>query len=177
MVDPGTSQRWLYHLIFAGLALGILLFQLVPVGDGISVIPGPDLLTCLVLVWIQRRPDFVPLLLLAPVLLIADFLLMRPPGLWAALTLIGAEFMRRQQIGGKDLPFMVEWATVTLVIVAITLSHWAINALVAAPPVLLAAGLLQALATVLAYPLVLGVCTYGFNIRKRPLDGQLYGGN
>ncbi|GGE48175.1 rod shape-determining protein MreD [Actibacterium pelagium] len=176
MVDPGTSQRWLYRLIFTGLALGVLLVQLVSVGDGIPGIPGPDLLICLVLVWIQRRPDYVPLLLLAPVLLIADFLLMRPPGLWAALTLIGAEFMRRQQIGGKDLPFMVEWGTVTVVIIAITLAHWAINALVAAPPVLLLAGMLQALTTALAYPLVLGVCLYAFNIRKRPLDGQRFGG-
>ena len=65
MVDPSTSQRWLYHLMFAGLALAVLLMQLVPVGGGIRHIPGPDLLMCLVLVWVQRRPDYVPLLVLA----------------------------------------------------------------------------------------------------------------
>ena len=176
MVDPGTTQRWLYYLIFAGLALGILLMQLVPVGNGISAIPGPDLLSCLVFVWVQRRPDFVPLLLLASVLLAADFILMRPPGLWAALTLVGAEFLRRQQIGGKHLTFFAEWGAVAGVVFGITLAHWALNALVAAPPVLLLVGLLQAFVTCLAYPIVLALSQTLLNVRKRPLDSQRIGG-
>ncbi len=176
MVDPGTTQRWFYHLLFTGLALMILILQLAPFGGGPQTVPGPDILICLVLVWIQRRPDYLPLFLLAAILLTADFLLMRPPGLWAGLTLVGAEFLRRLTHGARELPFFSEWGYVAGVVIAITLSHWLINTLVAAPPVSLVMGLAQALATIIVYPLVLILSQTAFNIRRRPLDGQSVGG-
>lgn len=172
MVDPGTTQRWLYHTLFAGLAMMILILQLVPFGGGSVAVPGPDVLTCLVLVWIQRRPDFLPLLLLASVLLLADFLLLRPPGLWAALTLMGAEFLRRVTAGSREITFAAEWGFAAGVILAMTVAHWALNALVSAPAIPLGLSIVQAITTIIAYPFVLWLSQSAFNIRKPAFDGQ-----
>ena len=176
MVDPAASRRWLYYALFLGLALSLMLLQLLPLGIGSQSFPGPDVLLCVVLIWTQRRPDFVPLPLLAPVLLFADFVLMRPPGLWAALTLLGAEFLRKRHLGAREVPFMIEWGFASCVIFGVVLCHWAINALVSAPPLLLSMSLVQALMTALAYPLVMVLSQSAFQVRKLALDGQGMGG-
>ena len=48
---------------------------------------------------------------------------MRPPGLWAAIVVLGVEFLRNREADSRDLPFLVEWGTVALLMLAMTLAN------------------------------------------------------
>jgi hypothetical protein len=48
--------------------------------------------------WVLRRPEFVPPLLIAAMILLGDLMFHRPPGLWAALVLVTAETLRVRDI-------------------------------------------------------------------------------
>jgi rod shape-determining protein MreD len=45
-------------------------------------------------------------------MLLADLLFLRPPGLWAAIVVLGHEFLRNREQGLRDMPFFVEWGLV-----------------------------------------------------------------
>jgi rod shape-determining protein MreD len=135
------------------LAFAVMFFALLPFGPPEDGVPGPDLLVCLTFAWVLRRPDYVPLLLLVPVLLLADFVLMRPLGLWTLILLIASEYLRRRVDPGEVGTFWSEVATVAAVIVgAFVLNHVALLLLLAETPPIVAQAL-HALATVVFYPL------------------------
>lgn len=168
MVDPVTSQRWLFRVLFVLLAALMLFVRLLPISGSTGGLPGPDLLFCLGFAWVQRRPDVLTPPLLAAVLLLADLLLGRPPGLWAALGLLGAEFLRSRHQGSGEMPFVLEMAFVAAVVVGTTLAYWALMGLLAVPHTGLGRGLIQAVFTLLAYPVVTGLSALAF--RLHPLD-------
>lgn len=143
---------WLYRLIFAGLAAAILFFALLPFGAGPGDIPGPELTVCLIAAWVLRRPDYVPVWLLVGLLLLDDFLLMRPLGLWTLIVLVMSEYLRRRVDHAEALPFWSEVALVSGCIAAVFVAnHLALVLLLAeTPPVLGQA--LHALATIVFYP-------------------------
>ncbi|MHC0053671.1 rod shape-determining protein MreD [Actibacterium sp. D379-3] len=166
MIDPQTSQRWIYQLLFAALATALLFLQLLPLHTLPARFPGPDLLLCLTLAWVQRRPDFIPPLLLAAVFLVADLLLMRPPGLWTALVVLAAEFLRSRQTGAGEVPFAAEWLLTTVVIVAISLGYALILGVTATAFPGLAMSVIKIVMTVLAYPAVVLVAHQAFGLRR-----------
>ena len=90
MIDPATSQRWLYRSLFVGICMVIVFFQILPLSTLPTSVPGPDLLLCLTFAWVHRRPEFVPPLVIALVFLTVDMLTQRPPGLRVALILVHA---------------------------------------------------------------------------------------
>ncbi len=172
MIDPATSQRWLHRLLFCALAAVLVFLLLVPLHTTPVRLPGPDLLICLVFAWVQRRPDYVPPLLLATVLLLADFLLMRPPGLAAALTLLGAEFLRSRHTASSELPFPAEWAFAAVVIVAIALLKWVIGEIFVIPHGSLLSAMIQAVMTIFFYPVIVVLSRSVFGIRRLTLTEQ-----
>lgn len=171
MIDPATSKRWLYRLLFVGLAAVLLFLHLLPLDAMPSCFAGPDLMLCLAFVWVQRRPDFLPPLLLVAVFLMSDLLLMRPPGLWTALVLLGAEFLRSRHQGASEMPFPAEWAFTSAVIVAISLGYVLILSVTAANHAEPAMAVVQAMMTVLFYPLVVLLTHVAFNLH-RPAPGN-----
>lgn len=154
MVDPIAASRFSYRLLFLGLAAAILFVRLLPLSAVPARFPGPDLLLCLTLVWIQRRPDYVPAFIIAAVFLLDDVLAMRPPGLWALIVLMGTEFLRSRETTLRDLPFVVEWGATSALIVAMTLINWLVLALFMVPQVGFGQITLHMLATIAAYPAV-----------------------
>jgi rod shape-determining protein MreD len=80
MADPVRGKVWLLRGAFVGLALVLFFFRILPLGSDAGKWPGPDLLLCIILAWVTRRPDYLPALLIAFVVLAEDLLLMRPPG-------------------------------------------------------------------------------------------------
>lgn len=141
------------------LLLGIVavLAPLIPLGPGGRLTP-PDLLFCLVLAWIVRRPEGTSLLLVAALGLFADLMLSRPLGLGALGLLLAAEVVRARARQLNELPFPAEWAVAGLAFAAVlALMRLALALTLADAPGLAGLGR-YLLATLVAYPLVvLGV--------------------
>jgi rod shape-determining protein MreD len=121
---------------------------------------------CLVLVWVSRKREFVPLGLIVFVFLITDFLLMRPPGLWTALVVLGSEFMRTRTGRGVEMPFLLEWALASVTIATIIVIHRLVLLISAVPVPPLGTDLVFMTVTILAYPFVLAFSHYVFGVRR-----------
>lgn len=166
MVEPRVAQRWSYRILFVIAVTVIVFVQLLPFGLGEGRFPGPDVLTILIFAWVLRRSDYVPAPLIAGVAVVADILFMRPPGLWAALTVLGSETLRTRSQGGRDVPFVMEWGLVLVTLLLMTLANAAILAVTVEDGVALSAQLARALTGAAAYPLVVAVTLWPLGVRR-----------
>ncbi|SLN15761.1 hypothetical protein PSA7680_00418 [Pseudoruegeria aquimaris] len=161
------TSRLAYRIFYVALSGLIILLHLVPLQTVPRGWAAPDFLMALTFAWMLRRPDYLPALLIAAVAFTGDLLLQRPPGLQAALVLIGAEFLRSRMILNRDLPFLVEWALVGAVVLGIALAERLVMAAIFVPLPRLGLTFIQALMTIAAYPLVVLATTHVLGIRKR----------
>ncbi len=166
MAERTDSRTWLMRAIFVALAFVLIVIQLVPLDLRPSIWAGPDLLLAVTLVWIARRPSILPVAVVAAVFLMADLLFMRPPGLWAAMIVVLTEVIRRRNSEFRNMPFLVEWGTISGGIVLVTLLNRAILFVVAVPRAPLGLTLMEMMMTILAYPLVVLVAYFLFGIRR-----------
>lgn len=145
---------WSYRALYVLIA-GVLIFaRLLPLPDTAGGIPGPDLLFALTCVWIVRRPQYVPPVLVGLVILTADLLLMRPPGLWAALVVVAAEYLRSRTRRAREMNFALEWAYAAVVIALAVLAQRVVLIVLAVAVPRLGSDLLFLLLTVLSYPVM-----------------------
>ncbi len=105
------------------MAILLLFIRLLPLNSIAGHLPGPDLLLCLIFAWTVRRPEYLPVLMIAVVVLVEDMLLMRPPGLWTALVILGSEFIRSRVALTRELSFGVEWLLVAGLMLAMFLTY------------------------------------------------------
>ena len=166
MIDPRATRRWLYRGLYLAICSVLVFVHILPVDLQAGRVPGPDLMICLTFAWVLRRPRFVPTLLIAFVFLVTDMLYMRPPGLWAALVVIGVEFLRSREQPTRETPFMVEWGMVAAVLTVITLAYRLILWLTMVPQVSLGLTLLELIFTLLAYPVVVFASRALLGVRK-----------
>lgn len=172
MIDPVTTRLWAYRALFVALAALLLFVRLLPLSTLPVRIPGPDLMLCITLAWVLRRPDFVPAIVIVAVVLLEDMLAMRPPGLWALIVLLGSEFLRDRGASMRGLPFLAEWATVSAVMAIMLLANRLVLAVVMVPQTGLGLTLLQLLATVAAYPVVVAASHLALGLRgASDIDG------
>lgn len=172
MIDPVTFELWRGRLGFAAIIMILIFIALLPMGGDAGHLPGPDLMTCFVFVWMMRRPDYLPLWLLAGAMLISDILLMRPFGLWAALVVLAGEILRARAVLMRELNFFMEWAVVSGLMLTMLLAYRFGFALTLLPQVSLGAALVQWLWSVIAYPAVVLFTGYVLALRKPGL-GQV----
>ncbi|WP_415182718.1 rod shape-determining protein MreD [Phaeovulum sp.] len=170
MVDPKTTKRIAYRMLFVAMAAGILFLHLLPLSPGADRSPGPDLTLALTLVWVVRRPRYVPVLLIAAVFFLEDLLFLRPPGLWTLIVVLATEFLRSRETTLRQLPFISEWLIVGALMVVMLLANRLVLALVVVPQPTLEQTLLQMQATLIAYPLVALVSQVVFKLRRVPGD-------
>lgn len=109
----GRSASPLHTVLFVVISFCVILSQLLPLQLQAEHMVQPDLLLALAAAWIVRQPENMPLLLLAPILLLADLLQDRPVGLWALASLLLVEGMASQRAGLISRPFIFEWAAFT----------------------------------------------------------------
>lgn len=166
MVDPANARRWMYRGLFVLLAAMVLFVQVLPVTMVAGRWPGPDLILALAMAWGLRRPDYLPPLLAAAVLLTADLLLQRPPGLWAGLVVLALEVLRTRHTLWRDLPFAAEWAVISAVMAAVVLLNWLLLAVFLVDQAALGLYLIQLIGTVLAYPAVVLASAWLLGVRK-----------
>ena len=172
MAEAVPANVWLYRGLFLAVALGLLFLRLLPLGSLAGDWPGPDLLLCLIFAWATRRPDFLPVWLLAGVVLLEDIMLMRPPGLWTALVIVAVEFVRNRVALTRELAFLAEWAMIAGLMVACLLSYRLVFTLSFLPQPGFGFALMQTLWSILCYPLVVGASRIAFDVRK-PSTGEV----
>lgn len=151
------AAPWGFRLLFLVLVAAILFLRLLPLYNEPGSMPGPDLLQCLILAWMMRRPDILPIWLILPVILVEDLLLLRPPGLWAGLMVMATEFLRSRTALTRDLHFLVEWALAAGIMVAMMLLYRFAFILVLLPQPPIGFAAIQVIWSILAYPLVVGL--------------------
>ncbi len=166
MIDQLTLTRWFYWSLLLTLAGAAAFLRLLPVGSGAGGWPGPDLLLCLVFAWVQRRPDFVPVVMVAALFLIADMLFQHPPGLWTALVIIGLEFLRGREPLSREMPFLVEWGMVSAVMAAMLIVNRLVLGIFLVDQASLGRSLLHLLITLIAYPVVTLITVYVLRVRS-----------
>ena len=149
----GGRRLWGYRATYLLLTSLIAFAALLPFGPDDGV-PGPELTFCLTCAWVLRRPDYVPIWLLIPVLLLQDALMMRPLGLWTLITFLVTEYLRRRVDHSEALPFWSEVALVSAWIVAAFGLYHVSHLLLLAETAPVRGLALQALATIVFYPLI-----------------------
>jgi rod shape-determining protein MreD len=177
MNEYQTSRVWFMRLCFVVLALTTLFMHLLPLSTLPSAWAMPDLLFGFALAWSVRRPDFVPIILLAAVLLLADLLLQRPPGLWAVLALLCCENLKLQAPSLRAANFVIEWASVAALIFGAMVIYRLIMAILLIEQPSLGLHLIQTAMTILSYPVVVFITHALMGVRKSiPGDLDASGG-
>jgi rod shape-determining protein MreD len=172
MAEGWISSLWLHRLLFMAVAFVLIFLRLLPLQDVAGRLPGPDLLLCLIFAWTVRRPEYLPVLMIAAVVLLEDMLLMRPPGLWTALVILASEFIRSRVALTRELSFGVEWLLVAGLMLALFVAQRVAYAVAFLPQPALGFVLVQTGWSILAYPLIVALSRYGLDLHK-PAMGEV----
>lgn len=177
MTEFTISRLWVMRSAYLMLALVIMFFHLLPLDTVPRRWAPPDLLIAFTFAWALRRPDYVPVLAVAGVMLLADLLLQRPPGLMAALVVVACDYLKTRFGPLSDASFVGEWVAVCLMIGAITLLNRVVLMVLAVDVAPLGLSLIQMLLTMLTYPLVALITRTLMGVRKlAPGDAEALGG-
>jgi rod shape-determining protein MreD len=172
MVDFWRQPHWIFRGLFLMLALVLLFLRLLPLGNAPGALPGPDLLMCLIMAWVVRRPDFLPMPLILVVILVEDLILMRPPGLWTAIVILTTEFLRSRVALTRELNFLVEWVLISGIMLGMLLTYRLALGLAFVPQPALGFAIVQVLWSIALYPLVVGLSRLVLDLRK-PAMGEV----
>ncbi|WP_281972516.1 rod shape-determining protein MreD [Ruegeria faecimaris] len=176
-MDSAASNLWLKRGLYLLLALLVLFLHLLPLDTQPDRWPFPDFLIALTYAWVLRRPEYVPTLLVALIMLAADLLFQRPPGLLAALVVLGTAYLRSATPGLRDAGFLGEWTTVAVVITAVFFLYRVILAILSVQQAALGMVVVQVVLTIGIYPLIVLLSQNGFGVRRvAPSDPGLSGG-
>jgi rod shape-determining protein MreD len=166
VVDPLAARVWSYRAAFAVLIGLLAIVRLMPLDVAPAPLPGPDVILAVTFAWLIRRPAYVPAWLIAGLFLLLDLLLQRPPGLGALTVLLATEFLRRRHAATRALPFLLEWAVVTGVLLAMVAAMQAMLALTLTPRPPLGLDIIRALFTAAIYPAAVGATAWLFRVRR-----------
>ncbi|SFL10619.1 rod shape-determining protein MreD [Shimia haliotis] len=174
MAEGVGSRVWGMRVLFAALCLAFIFLKLTPFSTAPQLWTGPDWMVVLSLAWAARQPDYTPAWLIAGMFLLADFLLMRPPGLGAFVMVIAVEVQRRRAPSIRDATFVTEWATAAGLMLATALAARLIMLVVFVDPPSLGLTLIQVLMNFATYPLVVLLSQVLFGVRRQAArDGHL----
>lgn len=166
MAERTDNKTWVQRGVFLLAAFVLIVIDLVPLDMRPSLWVSPDLLLAATLVWVARKPNYVPVFVIALLFLLTDFLFMRPPGLWAALVVVLTEMIRRRHREFRNMPLLVEWGTVAFGVATITITNRIVLAIVMSPQAPLGLTLIEMIATILVYPAVVLVAHFVFGIAR-----------
>ena len=172
MAEVSRQAHWIFRGLFLTLALVLLFTRLLPLGNDPGALPGPDLLLCLILAWVVRRPDFLPMPLILVVILIEDLILLRPPGLWTAIVILATEFLRSRAALTRELNFLVEWMLVSGLMLGMMLVYRLVLGVAFVPQPAFGFAIVQVLWSIALYPLIVGLSRLLLDLRK-PAMGEV----
>lgn len=170
------SRTWPMRVAYVILAMVIIFFHLLPLETVPRHWAPPDILLVFTFAWILRRPDYAPTLLIAGVFLLADLLLERPPGLYAALVVLGSDFLKSRANGLSETSFLGEWTTVAIVLSAVMVIYRVILGTVVLYDVPLSLAGSRLILTIAAYPLAVVISQSVLGVRRpTPADSNAMG--
>ncbi len=189
MIDSASREVWLHRVVFVTVAILLLFYRLLPLSGAeaapceetatlchlttwLAERPGPDWLLCIVFAWTMRRPDYLPVLLIAGVVLLEDLVLLRPPGLWTALVVVASEFVRGRVALTRELNFGVEWLLVSALMLGILLVYRMFFGLVLLPQPPFGFAMMQVVWSILCYPVVVFLSRLVLDVYK-PAMGEV----
>lgn len=172
MIESARARRWLFRLIYVLIALVLVVARLLPLGSDAGDWPGPDVLLCVTLAWMLRRPDYMAPWLIAIVVLAEDMMLMRPPGLWTALVVVATEFLRSRTAFTRELSFPAEWLLMSGMMVAVAFAYRFAFTLAFVPQPPLGFSMMQVVASILCYPFVIWLSAFALKLHK-PSPGEV----
>ena len=171
-----SSRTWPMRAAFVALSLALIFVHLLPLETVPRKWAPPDILLAFAFAWVLRRPDYVPALLVAGVFLMADLLLQRPPGPYAALAVLACDFLRTRANGVSEASFLGEWGTVAIVLTVVMLLYRLALGLVVLHDPPLTLSLSRLALTVAIYPLVVLISKSVMGVRKpTPADANAMG--
>ncbi|MEX0277666.1 MAG: rod shape-determining protein MreD [Ruegeria sp.] len=165
-MDRSPSNLWIKRGLYVFLAVFVLFLHLLPLDTQPDRFPFPDLLVALTFAWVLRRPEYVPILSIAAVMLMADLLLQRPPGLLAALVVLGAAYLRSAAPGMRDAGFVAEWTSVAAVITAIFVLNGLILGILSVQQAVMSRTAIQVVVTIAIYPAIVLLSQAAFGVRR-----------
>jgi rod shape-determining protein MreD len=172
MAEFWRQAHWVFRAVFLLLAVFLLFIRLLPLGNAPGSLPGPDLLLCLILAWVIRRPEFLPMPMVLIVMLAEDLILMRPPGLWTAIVVLATEFLRGRVALTRELNFLVEWMLISGVMLGMMLAYRLVLGLAFVPQPAFGFAVVQVLWSIALYPLIVGLSRLILDLRK-PAMGEI----
>ncbi|TWI38042.1 rod shape-determining protein MreD [Paracoccus sulfuroxidans] len=173
MIEAVRGRRLRGQLIYIVLMMIFLFWRLLPLSPGQIIWPGPDLALCLTFAWVLRRPDDVPVLIIAALFFIEDIVLLRPLGLFTALVVMATEAARVREPRWRELSFVIEWLRVALLIAMLMLANRILLIVFVLPAPPLGQMILQFLATAAAYPIVVALARWPLGVKRAlPVDGD-----
>jgi rod shape-determining protein MreD len=172
MAESQTARNWAGQMAYVFICLVIIFAQLLPLSTEPQRFAAPDMMVALTITWVVRRPDLVPVPMIAALFLLSDFLSFRPPGLWTLLMLITTEILRRRAVDMRSLAFPAEWLTITAAITGLFIAYRAAVMIFLLPQEPLIPTLWQMTATVLVIPFVAVISHYFLGV-SRPGLGEI----
>ena len=166
MAENAAYRMWTMRALYAVLGLLLVFLHLLPLDTLPRGWAGPDLMLALTFAWVLRRPEFVPPLLIAAMILLGDLMFQRPPGLWAAIVLLASETLRTRATGLRDQTFAAEWIAVASTLIVMTLGYRIVLALMMVDQAPLGLSVMQLVMTLVAYPFVVLLSQTVFGVRK-----------
>jgi rod shape-determining protein MreD len=166
MAEQTNARLWTMRMTFVGICAVTIFFHLLPLQTAPRNWAGPDLIIALAFAWALRRPEYVPALSVAVVMLLADLMLQRPPGLLALLVVLAVENLKSRSRGLREAPFLAEWSVVAVVLIAITLLNRLILGILVVLQAPLGLSIFQLVATLMFYPVVVGFSRFVLGVRK-----------
>ncbi len=174
MGESLIPHKWLMRIAFVGTCLVMLFLQLLPLETTPRRWAGPDFLVVLTLAWAGRQPAYVPPLLVAAIFLLADFLLMRPPGLMAALMVLASEVLRNRALSLRDATYVAEWMTAAAMLIFIAVGYRLLLIIFMVERSSLGLTLMQAMMNIAVFPLVVALSKLIFGVgRARARDAGM----
>ena len=158
---------WIYRIIFTVFAIFLILANLIPLQTTPQSWPWPNILLLLIFCWSLREPNFVPVPLVIAILLLQDFLLNRPPGLFSGISVIILIWIKAITASSDDKSFLAEWVRVSLAFAAISLLYHFVLLISFVNTTELRISLIQTILNISTYPFIVLVSHYIFRV-KRP---------
>jgi len=172
MAEHRPARVWVMRSLYLGLSFFIIFLHLLPLTTSPNRWVAPDLMMALTFAWAMRRPEYVPALCVGGIILLADLLFQRPPGLTAGLIVVGAETLRARAVANRDMPYLVEWMSVAGVMIGVVLAQRLLLAIFFIPAPALSLVLQELMMTIALYPVVVMLSHFVFNVR-RPSPGEV----
>jgi len=166
MISPATLHRWAYAALFAALAAAVVFLRILPTGASAGGWPAPDFIVLAGFAWVVRRPDFVPVLLFAALLLVSELLFLRPPGVASGLAVIGLEAMRARAAIVRERGFLIEWMSVAVILGLMLVAERVLLAMFFVDQPVFSVVAIGLVINVFAYPLVGALSIWGLRVRR-----------